>query len=259
MTFTADGLQRVDAAEVGGTGCPDHGHWNQAFRARLVQCLTQGYRVHAATLIHGDRHDGVVAEAEQGTGLLQAEMADAGGEDAQAPGFRRQAVGLVAGVVGQLLADRVTRQQQRHQVGLGAAAGEDAVGGRTQAQTFGGPVDQTLLDQGAAGALIPGIEGGIDRAEQAFRPDTRQHDRAVEVCDVARVMEIDGILQVERLELLQARFQILEGRLEIQLGKGRAQGFRGDAAEGLLNVLELFGDQTADALHAGLPSIHVGR
>ena len=95
-----------------------------------------------------------------------------------------------------------TGQQQRHEIGLRAAAGKYAVGAVRQVRAFGCPGDELLLDQRGPGALIPRIHRGIDgRGHHLGCRSARQH-RAIQVRYVARVMKIDRRVQIERAQLV---------------------------------------------------------
>ena len=109
----------------------------------------------------GDRDDGVRAEAEQGGGLLHAEVAALGGEDPQ-PGQD-----LGAGSPSTVRRRRPPRGRAACAwrldwvpplVNTPSAAGAEA-------DPLGGPVDQPALDEGAAGALVPGVQRGVDGGE----------------------------------------------------------------------------------------------
>ena len=159
--------------------------------------------LHALVAVDGDGDHGVGAEAEQFGGLLDAEVAALGGEDPQSGEPLGADLGLLAG------------QQQRLQVGLRAAAGEDAVGGRAEADAVGGPVDQPALDQGAAGALVPGVQGGVDGGEHGLAEHGRDDDRAVEVGEVAGVVEVDGVAEVDLAELVEGGGGVAERPVEV--------------------------------------------
>lgn len=110
----------------------DDGHRDQAVALAALQLVGEGERLHALVVVDGDRDDGVRAEAEEFGRLLDAEVADLGGEDAESGGVVARFtpwLGLLAG------------QQQGLEVGLAAAAGEHAVGGRAEADALVGPVD----------------------------------------------------------------------------------------------------------------------
>jgi len=81
--------QRVDAAEVGGAGGGDHGHGQLAQALTVRQRLGQRRHAHALGTVGFDAAHGVVAQPQQRGGFLHAEVAGAGGEDAQSARVRR--------------------------------------------------------------------------------------------------------------------------------------------------------------------------
>ena len=68
---------------------------------------------------------------------------------------------------------------------------------------LGGPVDQPALDQGAARALVPGVQRGVDGGEDGLAEQGRDHDRAVEVGRVRGVVEVDRVAEVDVLQLVE--------------------------------------------------------
>ncbi len=233
--------QRVDAAEVGGARGGDDGHRDQALGRAAGQL--GGERVGPHPLVRAARHrdHGFRAEAQQGGGLLDAEVADLGGEDAQ-PG---QDVGTAYGSCGALrvfvrvvlagegrAAGLVAGQQHGLEVGLGAAAGEDAVGALAEADAAGGPVDQTALDEGAAGALVPGVQRGVDRGQHRLADQGGDDDRAVEVREVARVVEVDGVAEVDLFELVEGGGGVVQRLFEVDAGHRGGEAVDRDAGEG---------------------------
>ncbi len=144
----------------------------------------------------------------------------------------------VAAVTGQAIADVLARQQQAHQVGPGAAAGEHAVGLVAEADARAGPVDQALFDQRPAGALVPGVQRRIERRHQHFSEQRRQHHRAVEVGDVAGVVEVHRVAQIELIQLAQRGTGVAQRALQIDSFEIGSQFLRKDAAERLLLALQ---------------------
>ncbi len=141
-------------------------------------------------------------------------------------------------MAGQTVADVLSGQQQPHQVGLGAAAGEHAVGLAAKADARAGPVDQALFDQRPAGALVPGVQRRIERRHQHFGEQRRQHHRAVEMGDAARMVEIHRIAQIELIQLTQRGAGVAQRALEIDAFEVGGQLLRKDAAERLLLTLQ---------------------
>jgi len=84
-----DFRQRVDAAEVGGAGGGNHGHGQLAQALTVRQRLGQRRHAHALGTVGFDAAHGVVAQPQQRGGFLHAEVAGAGGEDAQSARVRR--------------------------------------------------------------------------------------------------------------------------------------------------------------------------
>jgi hypothetical protein len=144
-------------------------------------------------------------------------VAHLGGED---PQFGvRVALGLLAG------------EQQRLEVGLRAAGGEHAVGGGPEPDAFVGPVDELALDEGAAGRLVPGVEGGVDGGEDRLAEHGGYDHRAVEVREVAGVVEVDGVPEVDVLQLVEHRGRVVQRLVEVDpLDPGR-EGVDRDACE----------------------------
>ncbi len=234
--------QRVDRAEVGGAGGADDRHRDQALGLAAAQLGGEHLDPHAALAVGGDGHHRVRAEAEQRRRLADAEVADVGGEDAQLGGVRR--LGLLAG------------EQHRLEVGLRAAAGEDAVGALAEADPARRPVDEAPLDEGAARRLVPGVQGGVDRREDRFAEHRRDDDRAVEVGQVARVVEVDGVTEVHVGQLVQRRGGVAERAVEVDgvdHGGERGRGDAGERAGGTCqrcgHALDTFGDGAAVRLH----------
>lgn len=178
-------------------------------------------------------------------------MTGLGGED---PQLRQDVVlGKRDGrVLGGEYAGLFAGEQQGLEVGLAAATGEDPVGVLAEADALRRPVDEAALDEGAAGALVPGVEGGVDGGEDRFAEQRRDHDRAVEVGEVAGVVEVDGVAQVDAFELVQGGCRVGERALQVDRGDPRGQGGRGDAAEGPLGSGDP-GRHPLDARGQGVP------
>lgn len=80
----------------------------------------------------------------------------------------------------------------------------------------------------------------------------RQHHRAVQVGHVARMMEVDGVVQVDALQLLQGRAQLAERRVEVDGLEAAAQLLGPGAGEGPLDLGHLATNQV-DAAGRLLP------
>jgi hypothetical protein len=162
--------------------------------------------------VEGDADDGVLTvltEAEEARRLLDREVAvDAGEDPLLVAGSRRVPAG----------------EQQCLEVGLRATGREDPVGGVVVADPLCRPVDQVPLDEGAANALVEGVEAGVDAADEHLRHQRGDDDRAVEVGGVGRLVEPDRVVEPEPRELVEDGAGVTEGC--VQVG-------RGDAARGL--------------------------
>ena len=109
----------------------------------------------------------------------------------------------------------VPRQEQPLQVGLRTTAREHPVGIRPEPDPPRGPVDQPPLDQRPSGALIPRVQRGIDAGQHHLAEQRGDDDRAVEVREVARVVEVDRVAQVHAVELVQRGARIPQRRVQI--------------------------------------------
>ncbi|MGX1252617.1 hypothetical protein RKD48_005128 [Streptomyces ambofaciens] len=246
--------QRVDRAEVGGAAGGDDGHGDQAVLRAALQLTGEGDGLHALVVVDGDRHDRVGSEAEQFRGLLHAEVADLGGEDAQVG--ERFGLRLLAG------------QQERLEVGLGAARGEHPVGRRAEADPGGRPVDQFPFDERAARRLVPGVQGGVDGGQYGLAEHRRYDDRAVEVGEVAGVVEVDGVAQVDVLQLVEDRGRVVQGPVEVDPVDAGGEGVHRDTGERAVgggdsggHPLDSFGHGAAVLLRGGVVEqvrAHVG-
>ena len=160
----------------------------------------------------------------------------------------------IATVARHRFAGAIAGDGQRHQVGLGAAAGEHPVGVVAEPDPGGGPVDQLLLDQGRAGALVPGFHRRVERRGDRFGEDRRQRDGAIEMRDVARMMEMHGVIEIEPMDLFEAGIEIAERPVEIDRLERGLQLVGLDAAAGALRL----GQRVADQIHAALHARSVG-
>src|SRR5690606_8658994 len=89
------------------------------------------------------------------------------------------------------------------------------VGGGPEADAAGRPVDELALDQRAAGRLVPGVQGGVDGGQHGLAEHGRDDDRAVEVGEVAGVVEVDGVPEVDVLQLVQGGRGVQQGPVEV--------------------------------------------
>src|SRR5699024_7710612 len=92
--------------------------------------------------------------------------------------------------------------EQRLEVRLGASGGEDSVA-VGEAEVVAGPVDQPPLHEGGDLGLVVGVDRGVDGREHRFGGDGRHGDGAVEVGDVAGVVEPHGVVGVEGVDFTQ--------------------------------------------------------
>ena len=194
----ADGAKGVDGAEVGRARGGDDRHGDVAPFAHRLEGEPERVREHPATGGRGDGDDRIGLQAHDPRGREDAEVALVRREHPQ-PGRGLPAVapqGLAAS------------QDEALEVGLGAATREDAVRLRAEADPLGGPADEALLDEGPAGALVPGVDGGVHRREEALGEDRGQGDRAVEVGDVGGVVEPDRVPEVEVGHLGERRLEV---------------------------------------------------
>ena len=179
ITDVRDRLERVDHPAVGGAGGGDDGH------RRLPGCAGGGDRLgeggghHPAGVVGGDGDHGL--EPEQPRRLRDAEV-----------GLRGREHGA-AGAQG------LARQQQGLQVRLRAARGEDAVT-RGEPDPTGEPGDDVPLDLGADPGLVPGVDRRVHGGQDRLGGDRGQRDRAVQVREVRRVVEPDGLTDEQLVE-----------------------------------------------------------
>ncbi len=94
-----------------------------------------------------------------------------------------------------------------------------------------GPVDQPPLDQRAARALVPRVERRVDPGEHRLAEQRRDDDRAVEVGEVARMVEVDGVVQVDAVELVQCGGRVAERPIEVDRADDGFEFGRGHAGE----------------------------
>ncbi len=238
--------KRVDRAEVGGARGGHDGHRDQVGVADVGQSAAQLGHVHPASGV--DRHpdDRAVAQPEQPGGLLHAEVPVGRGED---PQLGRVAVDRERAVAG---------EQQPLQVGLGAAAGEDAVGGRAEPDPLRRPVDQVPLHERAPAALVEGVQAGVDGADEHLGEQRRHHDRAVEVGGVRRLVEPHRVVEVDPAHLDQRLLGVVQRPVEVdvrdQLGRllglhaGRGPGHPAHRLREMIDAQPHRGDVLVDVL-----------
>ena len=173
----------------------------------LIDGVRQRHRRHPVVGIAVHRNDGVGPETENGSRFLQAEVSDSRGQDAEARGLGREPLLLDAVPVEPHQTVVVPGQQQGHQVGLRPAAGENPVCPGIETDPPGRPIDEVLLDQCRARALVPGIDRRIHRRSDELRCHRRIGDGAVQVRHVARMMEIHRVMQIQLFEFIERRFE----------------------------------------------------
>jgi hypothetical protein len=174
-------------------------------------------------------------------GLADAEVALLGDDHAQAPVQGRPGGRLRVGG-DQARAGLVAGDVQRLQVGLRAAAREDPVGVIAEPDALGRPVDEPPLDHRAAAALVPRVQRRVDRREDRLAQERRDCDGAVEVREVARVVEVDGVAQVDPLDLVEGDVEVAERRVEVDPRDRRLELLRRHAREGRIDLGEPGGD-----------------
>ena len=207
---------------------------------RFRQSSREGGGVHAVVFGGGHCDDGVEAQAQHGRRLLNAEVAVHGGENPEAVQQVRQAGFPVRGP--QLGDGMVAGNQQRLEVGLAAAGGEHAVSVRVEADALRGPIDEAALDHGGAGALVPGVHGGVHRRKHGFANQRRDDHRAVQVRGVAGIVEVDGVLEVELVEFFQGCGGVRQRTFKVHGTNVGLQFGMPDAGKRLGGPLDLGGD-----------------
>jgi hypothetical protein len=118
------------------------------------------------------------------------------------------------GVSGQPGQDVFAGEEQRVEVRLGASGGEDSVTAG-EPEVAAGPVDEAPLHEGRDLGLVVGVDRGVDGREHRFGGDGGHSDRAVEVGDVAGVMEPHGVVGIERVGFAQRLGVADSGRVEV--------------------------------------------
>ena len=235
-----DRLDRVDDAEVRRSRGGDDRHGEVAPFAHLVEGEGQSIRRHPPGGVRRDGDDRVGGEPHDAGRLDDAEVALVGREHAQA----------VLGILPVPPQRLSPGEDQALEVGLGAAAGEDTVRVRAEADPVGGPADEPLLDEGAAGALVPRVHGGVHRGEEALGEDRGQGDGAVEVGDVRRVVEPDRVAQVEVGDLTEGDIEAGGRVVEVDGVHGGGQvGDRGPGRGGVRG--QVLGHEIGHQGHAG--------
>lgn len=138
-----------------------------------------------------------------------------GGKDPQ-PGQQVAAVGRAQvraasarfGVIGlnvsrRLGEDVFAGEEQCLEVRLGASGGEYSIAAG-EAEVGAGPVDEAAFHEGGDFGLVVGVDRGVDGGEHRFGGDGGHGDGAVEVGDVAGVVEPHGIVGVEGVDFAQS-------------------------------------------------------
>lgn len=211
----ADRRQRVDDAAVGGAGGGRDGHRDPIRGGQRVQLGLERRRVHAAGGVDGDAAHRVVGQAEQQRGLGDAEVALGGGQDRQALLARRPLRSREAGECG------LAGQEERLQVGLGAAGGEHPVGGG-EAEAAADPADQPPLDEGADAGLVVGVHRGVHRRQHGLGGDGVDVERAVQMRQIGRMVVPDGLGEDELVDL--AEHLLAPDAGSVQVDGGHALG-----------------------------------
>src|SRR5207245_1819189 len=93
------------------------------------------------------------------------------------------------------------------------------------------PVDEPALDQGAAGRLVPGVQGGVDGGQNGLAEHRRDDDRAVEVGEVAGVVEVDRVAEVDVLQLVQDGAGVAQRPVQVDGVDPGGEGVHGDTGE----------------------------
>lgn len=65
------------------------------------------------------------------------------------------------------------------------------------------------------GRLVPGVQGGVDGGEHRLAEHGRDDDRAVEVGEIAGVVEVDRVTQIDLVQLVQHRAGVVERAVEV--------------------------------------------
>ena len=100
------------------------------------------------------------------------------------------------------------------EVRLGTSGGEDSVT-VGEPEVAAGPVDERRSDRGSRPRTGRRCRRGVDGREHRFGGDGGHSDRAVEVGDVAGVVEPHGIVGIERVGLAQRLGVADSGRVEV--------------------------------------------
>ncbi|GAD51247.1 hypothetical protein MBEHAL_0007 [Halarchaeum acidiphilum MH1-52-1] len=185
-------VERVDRPEVRRPGGADDG---EDVLARLLETFERRVellRVHPMLVVRLDGDDGVVTETEMVGGLLGREVRVRGADDPEVAGLGRQPIALdVVVEVFQTVA--IAREQERLEVRLRAAAGDDAVGLVAEVEEAAERLDEAFLDDRRGAALVVGVERLVRRGHQRLRGEAGHHRRAVEVRGRPRVRDVDAV------------------------------------------------------------------
>ena len=144
-------------------------------------------------------------------------------------------------------------QQQALPVGLGAAGGQDPVGrlgGGAEGAVpgavpdpRGGPLDGAGFDEGAADALVEGVQGAVDGGDEELGEQGWYDDRAAEVRGIARLVEPDRVVEPQLRHLGEHGAGVPDRAVQVDLGDPRGRLLRGGSAR----------RRTALALRAQVP------
>ena len=156
----------------------------------------------------------MLLQAEQHRRLDDAEVTTRRSEDAQ-PRQDLEAAQLDQGLLLGEAAGLLACQEEGLEVGLGASAGEDAVRAVAESDAVGGPLDQVTFDESGAGALVPRVHRRVDGGKYYLAKQRRNDDRAVEVGQVARVVEVDRVPQVDTFQFAERGLRIAERRVQV--------------------------------------------
>ncbi len=172
--------ERVDRSGVGGAGRADDREQDLARRGDPFGRAGQQPRIEPVGRVDRDRQHAAFAEPELRRGPGEREVRDRGAQDPQsARGLRRNPrLGRVHAVdPGDR---RVPGEQQREQVGLGAAGGHRAGAGRAEGE-LAERLEHAGLDDRRGRALIPRVLRRVERADQPVRGQRDRIRRAVQV------------------------------------------------------------------------------
>ena len=121
-------------------------------------------------------------------------------------------------------------------------------------------VDEPALDHGGARALVPGVHRGVHRGQDGLGHEGRDHDGAVQVRRVLGVVEVDGVPEVDALQLVKGSCGIRQRGAEVHAvdaalqlggrGPGEGPGALGDFVGHCHDTLEHLG-----RVSVGIPGV----